>query len=150
MSAADLALATDFVRFLRPPPALRATGPALVGEVLFAVVGCATCHTPVLFTGPNAVQALSRQRVAAFTDLLLHDMGPGLADICRGQAQPAEFRTEPLMGLRFREHFLHDGRSASLEDAILQHGGEGSRARREFRELNGWQRAALLASLGTL
>jgi CxxC motif-containing protein (DUF1111 family) len=150
ISDEDLALATDFVRFLRPPPQLHGDPAANDGRELFAAIGCATCHVPSLRTGPSPIKALSNVDVAGFTDLLLHDMGPGLADICRGGASPSEFRTEPLMGLRFREHFLHDARSTTLEDAIQQHGGEASRARDRFAGLKPGQRAALIAYLNTL
>ena len=64
-----------------------------------------------------------QQVVHLYSDLLLHDMGPALADLCKGVADRAEFRTEPLMGLRAREWFLHDGRALTLESAIIQHGG---------------------------
>jgi CxxC motif-containing protein (DUF1111 family) len=150
LSNADLALATDFVRFLAPPQALKLTGDARDGIDLFAKVGCAACHVPSLTTGNSPIKALDRKPVAAFTDLLLHDMGSGLADICRGDASPVEFRTEPLMGLRFREHFLHDARSASVEDAILQHGGEATGSVNKFNGLKANQKAALLAYLSSL
>jgi CxxC motif-containing protein (DUF1111 family) len=150
ISDEDLGLATDFVRFLRPPSQLRGGPDANDGRELFASTGCATCHVPSLRTGPSPIKALSGVNVAAFTDLLLHDMGPGLADICRGGASPSEFRTEPLMGLRFRTHFLHDARSTTLDDAILQHGGEASRARDGFAGLKSAQHAALIAYLKTL
>jgi CxxC motif-containing protein (DUF1111 family) len=77
-------------------------------------------------------------------------MGPDLADICLGLASPSEFRTEPLAGLRFATHFLHDGRADSLEQAIELHGGEGTGARDRFRALPAKKRAALLAFLKTL
>ena len=150
LSDADLALATDFVRFLRPPSPLKAEPPATEGRGLFIKVGCATCHVPSLRTASSPVAALRNVTVEAFTDLLLHDMGPGLADICRGNAGPSEFRTEPLMGLRFRTHYLHDARSTTLLDAILQHGGEATRARTRFSGLRENQRAALIAYLNTL
>lgn len=150
LSDEDLALATDFVRFLSPPPQLRGSPQANDGRDLFASIGCATCHVPSLRTGPSPVGALNNVRVAAFTDLLLHDMGPGLADICRGNALPSEFRTEPLMGLRFRTHFMHDAHSATLGDAITRHGGEATRARDRFTGLSDKQRAALVAYLNTL
>jgi CxxC motif-containing protein (DUF1111 family) len=150
LSDEDLALATDFVRFLRPPPQLRGSPLANDGRDLFGSIGCATCHVPTLRTGPSPVAALSGVRVAAFTDLLLHDMGAGLADICRGNTLPAEFRTEPLMGLRFRTHYLHDARSTTLDDAIAQHGGEATRARDRFAGLSQNQRSALMAYLNTL
>jgi CxxC motif-containing protein (DUF1111 family) len=150
LSDADLALANDFVRLLRPPPPGRATSQTNSGRLLFASIGCAMCHVPSLRTGASSVRALSNARVDAFTDLLLHDMGPGLADVCRGAAGPAEFRTEPLMGLRFRARFLHDARAATVSDAILLHGGEAVRARDRFAGLKDNQRAALIAYLATL
>jgi len=150
LSDDDLALATDFVRFLSPPPQAKANGAANDGRELFSSIGCATCHVPSLRTGPSPITALNNVKVEAFTDLLLHDMGPGLADICRGTAGPSEFRTEPLMGLRFREHFLHDARSTTLDDAIAQHGGEAAAARSRFAGLSANQRASLIAYLNTL
>src|SRR5438105_4033714 len=80
----------------------------------------------------------------AYTDLLLHDMGPELADICLGQAEPAEFRTEPLMGVQYKEVFLHDGRAPSIEAAIQLHSGEAAGARDRFLALSPLERAALL------
>jgi len=150
ISNQDLALATDFVRFLRPPPQAKRDVQANDGRELFSSIGCATCHVPSLQTGPSSTRALDRVTVEAFTDLLLHDMGDGLADICRGKTLPSEFRTEPLMGLRFRERFLHDARAETLDDAVLRHGGEATRARDRFSELKANQRAALIAYLNTL
>ena len=77
-------------------------------------------------------------------------MGEKLADICFGLATPSEFRTEPLMGLRFSTHFLHDGRAATPEQAIDFHGGEATRSRDLFRTLPAADRAALLVFLKTL
>ena len=150
VSDEDLALANDFVRFLRPPPRGKSSSESNLGGELFRDIGCATCHVPSLPTGRSSVDALSFKRVGAFTDLLLHDMGPGLADICRVDARAAEFRTEPLMGLRFRETFLHDARSTTLSDAILQHGGEATKAIRRFSGLSRFRRNALIAYLNTL
>jgi len=104
----------------------------------------------VLFTGDSPIPALRFKRVRAFTDLLLHDMGPDLADICLGEALPSEFRTEPLMGLRFATAFLHDGRAATIEDAITLHGGEGLRARNRFLRLSAFERGVLLRFLRSL
>ena len=105
-------------------------------RLLFRSVGCAGCHTPTLFTGPNAVFALRFRAVNAYSDFLLHDMGPELSDICLNQAAPEEFRTEPLMGLRFKTEFLHDSRAASIDEAIRLHGGEASRGRDRFIALS--------------
>ncbi len=142
--------ANDFVRFLAPPTPLRAKGEAARGRDLFRSIGCASCHLPELRTGPNRVRALDRREFFAYTDLLLHDMGPDLADICLGLATPSEFRTEPLIGLRFATHFLHDGRAGTLEEAIGLHGGEGSGARDRFKKLSTKNQAALVAFLKTL
>src|SRR3989454_243274 len=80
----------------------------------------------------------------------LHDMGPDLADICLGLATPAEFRTEPLIGLRFVKKFLHDGRATTPEQAIQDHGGEGAGARDRFKALSPPERQALIAFLKSL
>ena len=145
-----LDLANDFVRFLAPPSPLRQTGAAGRGRHLFDRIGCASCHFPMLRTGKNSVRALDRRQFFAYTDLLVHDMGPDLADICLGLAEPSEFRTEPLVGLRLAHHFLHDGRAATLEQAIELHGGEGSKARDRFKSLTPKEREALIAFLKTL
>jgi CxxC motif-containing protein (DUF1111 family) len=80
-------------------------------------VGCAKCHVPAL-AGVNG-------DVLLYSDLLLHDMGPALDDkIVQGNATGADWRTTPLVGLAARRRYLHDGRAATLRDAILAHGGE--------------------------
>jgi CxxC motif-containing protein (DUF1111 family) len=145
-----LELTDAFVRLLAPPAPLKQTGEARRGSDIFARVGCTSCHVPALRTGDNPIRALSHKEVAAYTDLLLHDMGPDLADICLGLATPSEFRTEPLMGLRHATQFLHDGRAKTPEQAVDLHGGEGARARDLFKALPAADRAALLAFLKTL
>ncbi len=150
VSLAQLDAVDAFVRFLAPPPRALLGLLGARGAFVFSRIGCASCHTPVLVTGANPVRALRFKAVPAFTDLLLHDMGPDLADICLGQAQPAEFRTEPLMGLRFATTFLHDGRAATISQAIDLHGGEGLAARNRFVRLTTFERAALLKFLGSL
>ncbi len=150
VSLAQLDAVDAFVRFLAPPPRALLGLLGARGAFVFSRIGCASCHRPVLVTGANPVRALRFKAVPAFTDLLLHDMGPDLADICLGQAQPAEFRTEPLMGLRFATTFLHDGRAATISQAIDLHGGEGLAARNRFVRLTAFERAALLKFLGSL
>ena len=115
-----------FMRFLAPPePSRDAPGGAesiARGRKLFAAIGCALCHTPTFNTGNSAVAALRNQPVNLFSDLLVHDMGPGLADgVTQGQAGPREFRTAPLWGLGQRLFFLHDGRTSDLREAIRAH-----------------------------
>lgn len=145
-----LDLVDDFVRFLAPPASSRPSRSAGRGRRIFAEIRCVACHVPRLRTGDSAIRALSRRIVAAYTDLLLHDMGPELADICLGEATPSEFRTEPLMGLRLSERFLHDGRASSIEEAMRLHAGEGTRARDRFNALSDADRRALLEFLGSL
>jgi len=150
LSAHNLELTDAFVRLLAPPAPQRLSGEASHGRDVFKNVGCANCHIPTLRTGDNPIPALSHKEVTAYTDLLLHDMGPDLADICFGVATPNEFRTEPLMGLRLGSQFLHDGRAKTPEQAIEMHGGEGTQSRDRFLALSAADRAALVAFLKTL
>jgi len=115
LSPADRDLTVDFIRFLAPP----ADRPPQQhrGAHVFQRIGRADCHTPTMKTGPSSVKALAHKEVSLYSDLLLHALGPALADLCRGVAKPEEFRTAPLMGLRFKTTFLHDGRALSLRDA---------------------------------
>jgi CxxC motif-containing protein (DUF1111 family) len=145
-----VALVNAFVRFLAPPSPPKLTGASRRGPEIFVKTGCAACHVPRLKTGASDVKALAHREVAAYTDLLLHDMGPALADICLGLATPSEFRTEPLMGLRFSEKFLHDGRAGSIEEAIRLHGGEAVASQNRFAALPQAEREALLAFLKQL
>ncbi len=128
------------------------------GETLFADIGCAACHTPVLRTADDAVPALiAGQSFMPYTDLLLHDMGDGLAD---GRpdflADGNEWRTAPLWGLGLvpttngHSLYLHDGRARSLEEAVLWHGGEAQRSRDGFAALSKADREALLSFLRSL
>lgn len=133
-------LLTDYIRFLAPPP--RHVSPDSVarreaerGEELFHEIGCASCHVPSMRTGRNDIPALHRKQVNLYSDLLLHDMGPRLTDVCGPAARPEELRTEMLMGVGHRRSFLHDGRATSLYEAVLQHGGEASGARQAFEAL---------------
>jgi CxxC motif-containing protein (DUF1111 family) len=120
-----------FMRFLAPPrPSLTTPGGGSSiarGRDLFSQVGCALCHTPVLQTGESSVAALSNQEVRLYSDLLLHRMGPGLADdVSQGVAEGDEFRTAPLWGLGQRIFFLHDGRTDDLLAAIASHRSPGN------------------------
>jgi len=142
--------ADAFVRFLAPPVPAELGREGKRGRALFSRIGCTACHVPVLKTGKNPVKALSYKKVAAYSDLLLHDMGPDLADICLGLATPSEFRTEPLMGLHLSKHFLHDGRADTLEKAIVLHGGEAASSRTKFQALDDARKKALIKFLESL
>jgi CxxC motif-containing protein (DUF1111 family) len=127
------------------------------GEQLFDDIGCASCHVESLETGPSDIPALDRQKIRPYTDLLLHDMGPDLADNRpEGDASGTEWRTPPLWGVGLVEtvnghtRFLHDGRARNLEEAILWHGGEAEAARKRFADLPERDRRALLAFLESL
>ena len=126
----------NFQRFLAPPKPSDDTpggAPSISrGKKLFNDndVGCAACHTPTLRTGISSVAALYDQPVNLFSDLMIHDMGPGLADgVSQGQAGPSDFRTAPLWGLGQRIFFLHDGRTRDLLVAIQEHKSGSSRSR---------------------
>jgi CxxC motif-containing protein (DUF1111 family) len=115
-----------FMRFLGPPiPSIFSPGGSKsiwAGSQTFNNIGCNQCHTPALTTGNSTVPALRNKTVRLYSDLLLHDMGPGLADrISQGQAGAREFRSAPLWGLGQRIFFLHDGRTTDLIVAIQQH-----------------------------
>jgi len=140
-----------FQRFLAPPPRGEITGGAFRGESVFNEIGCAGCHVPSLPTGDNEFEVLSNKDVKLFSDLLLHDMGEELADgIVQEIATGDEFRTAPLWGLGVRTFFLHDGRTASLVEAIILHGGEAEGARDGFLSLSQNEAADLLAFLNSL
>jgi CxxC motif-containing protein (DUF1111 family) len=153
-----------FARFLAPPEPSRDTpgGADSIarGRKLFGDVGCSLCHTPTLNTGKAAVAALRNQPVNLFSDLLVHDMGPGLADgVAQGQAGPSEFRTAPLWGLGQRLFFLHDGRTSDLREAIRAHrsgsvltfnASEANAVVRNFNRLQDGQKQDLLNFLRSL
>ena len=131
---------------------------ALHGEQLFASANCVKCHTPTLATSAyHPMTELRSQTIHPYTDLLLHDMGPGLADnMGELGATGSEWRTPPLWsigltsGVSGGEAYLHDGRARTLEEAILWHGGEGEQSKEVFRALSASDRAALIQFLKSL
>lgn len=141
-------------------PARRNTRDAAVlqGQKLFAQIGCDRCHQPTLQTGVDVRYPwISNQRIHPYTDLLLHDMGEGLADNRPDfEATGREWRTPPLWGIGLFEkvngtpYFLHDGRARSLEEAILWHGGEAEHAKSQFMQLNLADRQAVIRFLKSL
>ena len=141
-------------------PARRAVDnpPVLRGKALFYRIGCTGCHVPKHATRSDwPVEELAGQLIWPYTDLLVHDMGDGLADgRPEGGASGREWRTAPLWGIGLTEvvsghtRFLHDGRARNLVEAILWHGGEAETARDAFRALTKVERDALLAFLNSL
>jgi CxxC motif-containing protein (DUF1111 family) len=130
----------------------------LRGKALFHEIGCASCHRPSFTTGVVEGQPhLSSQKIWPYTDVLLHDMGEGLADgRPEGVANGREWRTAPLWGIGLTEvvnghtFFLHDGRARNVEEAILWHGGEAQASRDGYAALDESSRAALLAFVNSL
>ena len=141
-------------------PAMRNTEDETVqqGARLFVQSQFTACHTTRYETGDtHAVEPLRSQVIFPFTDLLLHDMGPGLADNRpEAQASGSEWRTPPLWGIGLVETvnghtmFLHDGRARSLEEAILWHGGEARQALMLFMNLTAEERNAIIKFLESL
>lgn len=154
----------NFLLFLAPntPASLSASGQA--GLQTFKSIGCVKCHAQSYATGSNiqvptnfsgglsgSIAALSNQVIFPYSDLLLHDMGPGLADgMPMGQATGSQWRTTPLWGLSKRTSYLHDGRATDLTSAILAHGGEASTVINRFQVLSSNDQADLLLFLNSL
>jgi CxxC motif-containing protein (DUF1111 family) len=144
---------------------------AVRGEAVFGRLGCASCHLPTLTTSSfHPFAELRGQVIHPYTDLLLHDMGAGLADrLGEGEATGAEWRTTPLWGIGLsacvtggvegpfqkqvckpHHDYLHDGRARTIEEAILWHGGEGDASKKAYVALPAADKAALLAFLESL
>ena len=145
----------QYVQTLGVPQQRPPSPQSKLGEVLFRKFQCHACHIETLSTGTQSSRAyLRKQTLHAYTDLLLHDMGPGLADGRPDyQATGSEWRTAPLWGLGLvpivndHNNYLHDGRARGLAEAILWHGGEADRAKEQFRTAAKAQRDALIIFL---
>ena len=154
----QLALATFYVQTLAVPLRDDVDDPDVAeGEAIFSDIGCTSCHASLIKTGEHPIEEVSYQTIQPFTDLLLHDMGEGLADNRPDfQATGREWRTTPLWGIGLtrkilgKESFLHDGRARSLEEAILWHGGEAERVTGRFKNLPKQKRDNLVKFLNTL
>jgi len=148
-----------YVTCLQAPIQRNPTDPVVIqGNTVFTNIGCGTCHQQTLTTGYSPIAALSYQTFNPFTDLLVHDMGPGLDDgYTEGNAKTSEWRTTPLWGLGLapnvqggNTYLLHDGRAHSIEQAIQMHGGEATASANRFANLSASDRAALIAFLKSL
>ena len=148
---------THYVRALAPPAPGEDTPVRLEGRELFVQIQCAKCHVPSFTTGPSPLAAIAGRTIHPYSDFLLHDMGPGLADNRPDrQASGTEWRTTPLWGLRLIRNFLngqtllmHDGRARTIEEAIMLHGGEALASRDAFAQLPASRRAALIDFVGS-
>jgi CxxC motif-containing protein (DUF1111 family) len=162
----DIVEFSNFMRFLAAPapstqgiPGNPAASSIQAGQAIFSQIHCDMCHTSSLTTGNSALTSgLNNQTAALFSDLLVHDMGSGLADnVAQGTAAGDEFRTAPLWGLGQRVFFLHDGRSGpsngGLVNAIEQHSSNGSEASQVitlYNQLTPQQQQSLLNFLRSL
>ena len=152
VGGAEVAAVLDYVRMLAPPAPGEWNDSRRRGDAVFGAIRCASCHVPAQTTGPHAIEALSGRTISIYSDLLIHDLGDGLADNRPdGDADGREWRTAPLWGLRIVREFLngrllllHDGRAGSVDEAIRWHGGEASGARDAYVALPDADRAALV------
>lgn len=159
LKASDADLLLYYLKLLAPPQRRRWADPdVLHGKALFQALGCTGCHHPAFTTGiVDGYPELSNQAIRPYTDLLLHDMGEGLADNRPdGCADGREWRTPPLWGIGLvkvvngHTSFLHDGRARNIEEAILWHGGEAAAAQIQYRRLRKPDRTSLLVFLESL
>lgn len=153
-----------FIRGTMAPPvdaALFASSSAQNGREVFEDIGCAICHVPSITTAPvgtainggafSVPAALGGKVIHPYSDFLLHDVGTGDGIVQNGPAETADkLRTPPLWGLRTRNRLMHDGLSSSVENAILRHDGEASRALRSFRRLSPREKEELMTFLSSL
>ena len=159
LADSTLNFTTFYVRTLAVPARRNVNDPEVrAGSILFNQINCSGCHRPTVMTGPDfTVPQLSGQRIHPYTDLLLHDMGDGLADdrpdfLATGK----EWRTQALWGLGLLQRttgtafYLHDGRARTIEEAILWHGGEATKSKQAFTELSLTERNQLMKFLNSL
>jgi hypothetical protein len=160
----DVALFTDFMRLLAPPPGdegcsrtshrhkasggRRGSSRTSAGERMFDRLGCAVCHYAG-YTASSPIRAIDGESVDAYSDFLLHDVGTG-DGIEQGRARANELRTPPLWGLSESAPYLHDGSATTVQDAIRRHANQGSAAERAFRGLPQMDQRALLEFLNSL
>jgi CxxC motif-containing protein (DUF1111 family) len=138
-----------------PQPDPHPSASAVRGGQLFSSIGCALCHTPTMQTAPTLISPVLQNRpVNLFSDLLVHNMGQGLADgVTQGLAGGQEFRTTPLWGVGQRIFFLHDGRTSDIVAAVNLHASKGSEANNvisAFTKLGVSDRQAIIDFLRSL
>jgi CxxC motif-containing protein (DUF1111 family) len=140
----------SYMMLLAAPNRGPSTADSIAGEQIFESIGCSECHVSTLTTGSNAIASLDRQTYHPYSDFLLHDMGALGDSLEMASSTGAEMRTEPLWGLRFVTRYLHDGRVATLEEAITAHDGQGGAARDRYNALTASAKAQLAAFLRSL
>ena len=150
---------TFYCRTLAVPAPKRLDDESVIsGEKIFNNLKCNGCHVAKQETGSfPGIPEISNQTIYPYSDMLLHDMGFGLADDRPSfKANGQEWKTRPLWGIGLTEvvgghtHFLHDGRARNLTEAILWHGGEASKSVSSFKSLNARDRKLLITFLNSL
>ncbi|MEJ7827455.1 MAG: di-heme oxidoredictase family protein [Segetibacter sp.] len=148
-----------YLRTLKEPIQRNINNPdVLAGKKLFSNIACGKCHTPEFTTPQSDIGALSNKKFFPYSDLLLHDMGPGLDDgFTEGIAKTSEWRTPPLWGIGLSKNsqggqlfLLHDGRAKSMNEAILLHGGEAKQSRSAYSQLNDIDKKNIIKFLESL
>lgn len=151
--------AAFYIKSLAVPARRNVTDPVVLqGEQIFKQINCASCHIPTMQTGVDVTfPQISNQRIHPYTDLLLHDMGPALADNRPDfLATGSEWKTPALWGIGLFEKtngtpfYLHDGRARTITEAILWHGGEAQMAKNKFVQLSSADRNALISFIKSL
>ncbi len=159
LSDSLLKLVVDFNKNIAVPKRRNETSKKVIaGRELFYQINCNSCHNPSYVTGTaTGFPHLSNQQIWPYSDFLLHDMGPELADGRTDYlAAGSEWRTPPLWGVGLNQkvngsdNLLHDGRAQSVEAAVLWHGGEAQTSKENFSKLNKKQRTALVAFVNSL
>ena len=154
VTSSDITEFAAFAMLTAPPTPTTASASELRGQLLFTSVGCAACHSVTLTTSQSPFTGMSNVAYHPYSDFALHHMGANLADgITQGQAGPDQFRTAPLWGVGQKLFFLHDGRTADLLQAIVEHASPASEADQvigNFRALNPGQKQDLLNFLRSL
>jgi CxxC motif-containing protein (DUF1111 family) len=156
---ATLKAASFYTQSLAVPQRRNTTDPSVIqGRELFLEINCGSCHHPKFITGQHEYSFLSYQTIYPYTDLLLHDMGEGLADNRPdNEATGREWRTSPLWAIGLSKtvggqaaNFLHDGRAKTLQEAIMWHGGEAENSKEAFRNLSKSKRDNIIKFLESL
>jgi CxxC motif-containing protein (DUF1111 family) len=159
LSASVVKSVEFYIKTLKPPPRRNQDNADVFGgENIFKQINCSGCHVPTLVSGPSEIEALNQKEFYPYTDMLLHDLGPGLDDYyTEGTAKTNEWRTTPLWGSGLgnssqgkRSFFLHDGRAKTIEEAIFFHGGEASNSRNSYNNLSQVDKQKLLKFLESL
>jgi CxxC motif-containing protein (DUF1111 family) len=159
LSAETVQNVVFYLQTLRSPTRRNETDPTVLqGEQIFNQIGCAGCHIPEMQSGFSPIEPLAFKPVRLYSDLLLHDMGPALADhFPEGEATGTEWRTTPLWGIGIVENvlggtpfYLHDGRTSDLREAIDVHLGEAEETRNRFFALAQQEQLAVIAFLKSL